>query len=400
MDQGLKEKPGTSVASPIDWVARARAIAPEIESAGSRTESERAVPLDIMDRIHEAGLFRMLLPRSIGGGEGTPLDFMEVMEVVASADASTAWCLGQGLGCSLVAGFLDPAITREIFGDAKAVMAWGPTNSTAKATKVDGGYKVSGKWRFASGSRRATWIGGHCLVVQPDGSPVLNKAGKPISRTMLFPIGKAKMTDVWDVIGLRGTGSDDYEVQDLFVPEAYTSWRDSEPDRRERGPLYSIPLLTAYGMGFAGIALGIGRAMLEHFKVVAEKKVAGGANAPLRENAVIQSGVGQCEGKLRSSRAFLVEMIGKTWESACRGEPYPMEQRALLRIAITGAMNQAREVADWAYQAAGTNAIFEKGPFERRFRDMHTVAQQGQAHLSNFEFAGKALLGIDPGHRV
>jgi alkylation response protein AidB-like acyl-CoA dehydrogenase len=115
---------------------------------------------------------------------------------------------------------------------------------------------------------------------------------------------------------------------------------------------------------------------------------------------VIQSGVGLAEGKLRSSRAFLVEMIGKTWDSACRGEAYPMEQRALLRIAITNAMNQAREVADWAYQAAGTNAIFEKGPFERRFRDMHTVAQQGQAHLSNFEFAGKALLGIDPGHRV
>ena len=157
---------------------------------------------------------------------------------------------------------------------------------------------------------------------------------------------------------------------------------------------------SAYGMGFSGISLGIARAMLDAFVGLAEKKVAGGASGPLRENAVIQSEVAQAEGKLRSARCFLIEMIEQTWETAKRNEPYPMQQRALLRIAITGAMNQALEVADFVYQAAGTNSIFEKSPFERRFRDIHTVSQQGQAHRSNFEFAGKALLGIDPGHRV
>jgi indole-3-acetate monooxygenase len=401
MDQGVKEKPqARDETGSVDWVARARALAPTIEAAAARTEQERAVPTDIMDRLHEAGLFRMLVPRSLGGGEAGPLAFMEVLETIAAADGSTAWCLGQGLGCSLVAAFLDPKIAHEIFDDPKAVVAWGPTNATAKAVKVDGGYRATGKWRFASGSRRATWVGGHCNVVDVDGKPVLNGHGKPVSRTLLFPIGKVKLTDVWQVIGLKGTGSDDYEVNDLFVPDAYTSWRDSEPDRRERGPLYNIPLLTAYGMGFSGISLGLARAMLDAFVVLAEKKVAGGSSAPLRENAVIQSGVAQAEGKLRSSRAFLVEMIEATWDSAQRGEPYPLKQRALLRIAITGAMNQALAVADFAYQAAGTNAIFEKGPLERRFRDIHTVSQQGQAHLANFEFAGKALLGIDPGHRV
>lgn len=401
MDQGMTEKPKTQNQSQTtDWIARARALVPTIEAASAQTEQERAVPTAIMDKLHEAGLFRMLLPRSLGGGEATPRAFMEVLEAVATADASTAWCLGQGLGCTLVAGFLDPKVAHEIFDDPKAVLAWGPTNATAKAIAVDGGYRATGKWRFASGSRRATWLGGHCNVVDADGKPKLNSHGRPVSRTMLFPIAKAKLTDVWQVIGLKGTGSDDYEIDDLFVPDAYTSWRDSAPDRREKGPLYNIPLLTAYGMGFSGISLGIARAMLDAFVVLAEKKVAGGASGPLRENAVIQSEVAQAEGKLRSSRSFLIEMIEATWESAKRNEPYPMHQRALLRIAITGAMNQALEVADFVYQAAGTNAIFEKGPFERRFRDIHTVSQQGQAHRANFEFAGKALLGIDPGHRV
>jgi indole-3-acetate monooxygenase len=401
MDQGMAEKPkAQNFASTTDWVARAKAIAPTIEAAAQQTEQERAVPVAIMDKLHEAGLFRMLLPHTFGGGEATPRQFMEVLEAVAMADASTAWCLGQGLGCSLVAAFLDPKVAHEIFDDPKAVVAWGPTAATAKAVAVDGGYRATAKWRFASGSRRATWLGGHCNIVDADGKPKLNSHGRPISRTLMFPISKAKMSDVWQVIGLRGTGSDDYEINDLFVPEIYTTWRDSAPDRREKGPLYNIPLLTAYGMGFSGISLGIARAMLDAFLVLAEKKVAGGASAPLRENAVIQSEVAQAEGKLRASRGFLIEMIEATWETAKRNEPYPMQQRALLRIAITGAMNEALEVANFVYQAAGTNAIFEKGPFERRFRDIHTVSQQGQAHRANFELAGKALLGIDPGHRV
>lgn len=371
-----------------------------IEAAAPAIEKEREVTREVMAALHKARLFHMLVPKSLGGGEADPLAVMGVLEAVAAADASTAWCLGQGLISALVAGFLDPKAAKEIFGEPNAVVAWGPTNSTAKAVKVEGGYRATGKWRFASGSRHATWLGGHCNVVDADGKPVMGANGRPVSRTLLFPRAKAKITDVWQVVGLRGTGSDDYEVSDLFVPDAYTSWRDSKPDRREKGPLYSIPLLTAYGMGFAGIALGIGRAMLDNFVKLASTKVAGGTHSTLRENAVIQTGVAQGERKLRSARAFLVEMIGKTWESAKKGEEYPMEQRALLRIAISGAMNEAREVCDFAYQAAGTNAIFEKGPFERRFRDMHTVSQQGQAHLSNFEFAGQALLGLNPTHRV
>ena len=401
MKQNLKtQSDAGSRAAAIDWVARAGRLAPVVEAAAARTERDTQVPQDVMAALHDAELFRMLLPRSLGGGEVTPLAFMEVLEAVSAADASTAWCLGQAQGCTFAAAFLDRGVAQEIFGKPDAVLAWGPPNRSAKAIAVDGGYRVSGEWMFASGSRHAAWLGGHSFVCEPDGTPRLDADGKPIIRTMLFPITSAKITDVWQVIGLRGTGSDNYAVTDLFVPEAYTTWRDSAADRRETGPLYNIPLITIYGIGFAGVALGIARATLDAFIRLAAEKVPGRAAHVLRDNEVIQSQLAQAEAHLGSARAYLVEMIEATWETACTADGFPLDQRARLRVAITYAMNQAREVVNFAYQAAGTTAIFESNPFERRFRDMHTVSQQVQAHLSNYESAGKAFLGLEPGPRV
>lgn len=383
-------------AGAVDWVARAKALCPMIAAASDRIERDRELPPEIISALHEAELFRMLLPRSIGGGEADPLAWMEVLEAVSAADASTAWCLGQGQGCTSAAAFLDAAAAQEIFGKPDSVLAWGPGNRTAKAVAAEGGYRVSGEFMFASGSRHADWLGAHCAVMEPDGSPRMDEAGKPVDRTMLFPKSSAEMIDVWQVIGLKGTGSDNYAVDDLFVPEAHTFRRNARADLRETGPLYRIPLLTLYGMAFAGVAIGIARAMLDEFIDLAANKVASRTAGVLRENAVIQSEVAQAKGRLGSSRAFLVEMIGQTWETACSGEEFPLEQRARLRVSITWAMNQASEVADFAYQASGTTGIFETNSFERRFRDMHTVSQQGQAHRSNFEAAGQVLLGLQP----
>ncbi len=397
MAQKLKDRTGADGgAEAIDWVARARTLCPMIEAASDRIEQDCELPPEIVGALHDAELFRMILPRSLGGGEADPLAYMEVLRAIAAADASTAWCLGQGQGCSTAAAFLDPDAAREVFGKPGSVLAWGPGNASGKAVAADGGYRVSGEFMFASGSRNADWLGAHCTVCEPDGSPRIGANGRPVDRTMLFPKASATITDVWQVVGLKGTGSDNYAVSDLFVPEACTFQRNSAADRRETGPFYRIPLLTLYGIGFAGVALGIARAMLDEFIALAANKVAARTSGVLRDNAVIQSSVAQAEGRLGSSRAFLVEMIGETWQTACSPDEFPLDQRARLRVAITWAMNQAREVADFAYQAAGTTAIFERNRFERRFRDMHTVSQQGQAHLSNFEAAGQALLGLQP----
>jgi alkylation response protein AidB-like acyl-CoA dehydrogenase len=395
----MNTKPNTD-ALQRDWVARARDIAPMIEAASDRTEAEGKVPKDIMDAMHDAELFRMCLPESLGGGAASPLEMTQVCETIAGADASTGWCLGQALGCTMAAGYVAHEVAQDIFGPKDAVLAWGPPGK-AQAVPVDGGYMSTGQWRFGSGSRNATWLGGHSPVVDADGNRVMNDNGSPKMRTMLFKKSEAEMIDVWQVIGLKGTGSDNYKTENLFVPEAYTTWRDSQPDRVEQGPFYSIPLLTCYGMAFSGLTLGIARSMMESFKELAVDKVGGGMTTVLRENAVIQSNVAECEAKILSSRAFLVEMLEEYWDCLCAGDEPSFDVRARLRLSITYAMNQAREAATYAYHAAGTNAIFESNPFERRFRDIYTVSQQGQGHKSNYEPVGQVFMGLPPsGHRV
>jgi alkylation response protein AidB-like acyl-CoA dehydrogenase len=388
--------------APVDWVARASALAPAIEAAGDRIEAERRIAPQIVTALHEAGLFRMLLPASLGGGAADIVAFNQVIETIAAADASTAWCLAQQVASTQAAGFLDPKIAHEIFSTPDGAVAWGPP-SGAKAVVADGGYMVNGRWRFASGSEHCPWLGGHCAVIEADGKPRLDQRGGPVMRTMLFRKQKATFHDIWHVIGLRGTGSNAYEVRDLFVPEAYTTWRDLPADRRDDRPLSNIPLLTLYGMGFSGVALGLARASLDAFMTLATTKkpaAAHGAPVLLRDNSVVQSRVAKATGRLQSARAYLHDMLRQFWDAATANRAVTLEERAQLRVAITGAMEQARRVVDFAYHAAGTNAIFQGSPFERRFRDMHTVTAQGQAHLSNFEGAGQALFGIEPAQRL
>jgi alkylation response protein AidB-like acyl-CoA dehydrogenase len=386
-----------------DWVARARALAPTIEAAASRTEQERKIPADVLGAMHDAGLFHILLPVSLGGGAADLATFNQMIEAVARADASPAWCLAQSVASSHTAGFLAPKIAQEVFGASDALVAWGPPAGIAKAVPIEGGYSLTGKWRFASGSANATWMGGHATVFDTPDQPRRDAKGQPVNRTLLFPKEKATITDSWRVMGMRGTASNDYEVTDLFVPQEYSTWRDSKADQRQYGPLYNIPMLTLYGVGFSGVALGIARACLDAFMRLAQTKKSGGgvgSTVVLRDNAVIQAGIARATARLRSARAFLLQMLRETWESSTTSGALSLEQRAHLRLAITGAMEEARKVVDFAYHSAGTTAIFEGSAFERRFRDLHTAMAQGQAHLSNFESAGQALFGMEPSQRL
>jgi alkylation response protein AidB-like acyl-CoA dehydrogenase len=385
-----------------DCVARARALAPLIAANAARTEQEREITPEVISALHDARLFRMLLPRSCDGLEVDPASFMQAVEELAKADASTAWCVAQASGCSMSAAYLAPEVAREVFGNADAVMAWGPGpgGSDAKAVAVAGGYRVTGTWSFASGIKHAGWLGCHCLVFEPGGVPRLQPDGKPFERTVVIPKASAEVTDVWRVIGLKGTGSDRYAVDDLFVPAAYTFTRESPDDRREAGPLYRVTTFQLYGVGFAAIALGLARAALDSFVALAADKVPMSRTSVLRENAVIQSQVALAEAKLASSRAFLLQALSATWEIASRGEALPLSQRAMLKLAGTYAAHQGKDVVDAVYHAVGATAIFESNPFERRFRDVHTVMQQVQSHFANFELVGQVLLGLPSPSRL
>lgn len=381
-------------------LARARTLAPLIEGASADIERLRAIRHDILDALHEQRMFRLLLPRSVDGEEISPPAFFRVIEQLAQADASTAWCVAQNAGCSVAAAYLRPEVAREIFGDAKAVLAWGPFGPNSKAVVVDGGYRVSGEWMFASGSRHSGWLGAHCTVVEADGTPRVDADGRPLERTMLFPKAKAEIKDVWHVVGLKGTGSDNYAVRDLFVPEEYSFTRESAQERRETGALYRFTIYHLYGIGFAAIALGIARSCLDTFIDLAKNKIPRGQAKTLRDNAVVQAKVALSEAKWQSSRAFLAQVLDELWVTASGGDSLTIDQRTKLRLAATYAIHQSKDAVDTVYHTAGTTAIFESNPFERRFRDIHTVIQQVQAQSPNFELVGQLLLGLKPSSRL
>lgn len=379
MDQTDRAAPAGS-----EYLMRAQSLGPTVATYAEEIERNGELPGALVATLQDKHFFRLLQPRSVGGLELDPVSYVPIIEEIASHDASTAWCLGQNNGCSMTAAYLEPAVAKDIFGPDDGILAWGPGPATID--RVPGGYRLSGNWSFASGSHHATWLGAH--VPEPDGQGAV--------RTLLFPKSSAKMKAIWRVVGLRGTGSDAYSVSDLFVPEEYTVLRGPGIRARETGPLYRFTRGNLYAAGFACVALGIARGMLTTFIELASEKVPRGAKGTLRENAVIQALVAESEAKLRASRCFLMDTLRQMWsEVEMRGEFTP-SQGAMLRLASTWAIHQARDAATALYHAAGATAIFDENPFERRFRDMHTACQQSQGRPVHLQSVGQILLGLEP----
>ena len=387
------DKEPTGADSP--YLARVHALAPRIAAAAGQIEKERRIPGPLLDAMIDAELFRMLLPRSVGGAEVHPLTFMHVIEAMAKTEASPAWNVCQNSVCAMVAAYLPPEVAAHIFKDRRSILAWGPPSPETRAVVCDGGYRVTGSWSFASGGRHATWLGGHVPIYEADGTPRLKNDGTALGRIALFPAEAATLTDVWHVIGLRGTASDTISVEDIFVPHRHTVLRDDLSEKREPGLLYCFRTMTMFACGFASLALGIARALLDELIALAAGKTPRGLPSNLRENAATQSEVGQAEANLRSARSFLMQTVSEICAGAEVAGEVTVEQRMTIRLATTHAIRQARQVGNFAYEAAGTTAIFADNPFERRFRDLNSVAQQLQGRRSHFETVGKFLMGLD-----
>ena len=375
-------------------IARAAAVSAAVAAASDEIEAGRRLPPALLDRLHEAELFRLLLPRSSNGIETDPVTFFHVIETIARADASTAWCLSQAGGCAMSAAYLDLPVAQAIFGDPRAVLAWGP-GPKVRAVECDGGYKVTGVWAFASGGRHATWLGAHCPIFAADGSPRLEANGVQEERTMLVRSQDVEWTDIWNTVGLRGTASDQFALNDFFVRSDHSITREFDRECRESGPLYRMGSGTCYQVGFAGVACGIARGALDCFVDVARNKVPRGAKSTLRDNAVVQSGLAQAEVNLRAARGFVLQSMADIWKHLCAGASITVEQRITVRMAATNAIHKAREAVDFAYNAAGATAIFEGHPLERRFRDIHTVTQQLQGQIRHFETVGAWMMGVE-----
>jgi alkylation response protein AidB-like acyl-CoA dehydrogenase len=379
-------------------VAAARALGPAIEAAAERIEHDRRLPAELVDALFDAGLFSMLLPASLGGAEVDIPTFARAVESLARTDGSVAWCVGQANGLAAYTAYLDPAVAREVFApERRTILANGPgeSNRPGRAVKTDGGYRVSGRWMFASGIGHATWLLAVCHIYARDDTPTLDARGKPAQWLMLIPKGTATLHDSWHVSGLRGTGSQSFSVSDAFVPTAY-SIHFAPEDRQERGALYLFTNNGIFGPAFGSVALGLAHASLGALVDFASGKIPRGMERAIHENASVQATVAIAQARLGAARAYLHQTLAEVWDAVARDGLLTVEQQVAVRLAATHATHESAAVVDTAYSLAGSNAIFEDRPFERRFRDVHAVTQQLQGRKAHYEGVGRFLLGLPP----
>ncbi|MCA1645487.1 MAG: acyl-CoA dehydrogenase family protein [Chloroflexi bacterium] len=375
----------------------ARAFRPALEQAAAQIEHDRRLPATLVEALFDAGLFTMLLPAALGGAELDLPTFIRAVEEIARADASVAWCIGQANGLAAYMAYLDSVTAREVFAHGRTILANGPGegNRPGRALEVDGGYLVTGRWLFASGIGHATWLLAICHLVLADGRPHVDPDGKPAVRLMLIPKSSATLHDVWHVSGLRGTGSQGFSVTDLFVPASYVIWFARE-QCTQSGPLYLFSNNGIFGPAFGSVALGLAQTSLASIVDFAAGKVPRGMERSIRENATVQAAVATAHARLGAARTYLHQILDEVWQAVARDHVLQVDQQVAVRLAATHATHEAAAVVDTAYSLAGSNAIFEDRPFERRFRDVHAVTQQLQGRHAHYEHVGKYLLGLEP----
>jgi alkylation response protein AidB-like acyl-CoA dehydrogenase len=380
-----------------DYVAAARGLAPGIEAEAAYIERNRRLPTALVEALLDAGLFRMLLPRSLGGAELDLPTYVRAIEELARADGSVAWCVGQANGLFNYVAHMDPSAAQEVFASGREILANGPGegNRPGRAVETDAGYQVTGRWMFASGIGHATWLIAVCQLYAPDESPRLETDGKPAQRLMLVPKHLVELHDVWHVSGLRGTGSQSFSLSDHFVPRRHAI-RVMPDTRQEQGPLYLFTNNGFFAPAFGSVALGLAHTSLAAILDFAVGKVPRGMDRSIRDNPTVQASVALGQARLGAARTFLHTTLSEVWEAVSRSGELRLEQQVAVRLAATHATHEAAAVADTAYTLAGSNAIFEDLPFERRFRDIHAVTQQLQGRRAHYENVGAYLLGLEP----
>jgi indole-3-acetate monooxygenase len=375
---------------------RARALQPLLDAHGAEMDRRREVTPEVVEALVQADMLRLLLPRSLGGQEMQLVDYARTIEALGYADASVAWFINQSNVSSATSAAAMPHDTAlAVFGPANVGLAWGARHSRSKAIKVQGGYRLTGTWSFASGGRHTTWLGAHSAVQNPDGTPLIaDHKGRQDDRSFVFLRSEAKIIDDWQVLGLRGTGSDSYSVEDLFVPDERAPARDSLAERREKGPLYVLGSTLLYATGFCSVTLGVGRRLFESYIELARGKHSRASPSAMAVNQANQREIGLLEARLSAARAFLHEAALEAYDAAAAGK-LTLDHRIRLRLATTHGMNEATDVSIISYRAAGTTAIMNSAPFERRFRDAMSASQHLQAMMPHVEMVGRHILGVD-----
>ena len=369
-------------------VARARELQPLVRQHADRAESERTLPREVVSALARAGLFRIAAAASAGGAETDPRSQILAIEAISEADGAAGWTLMIGIE---VLGFASASLRADVAEEVIAkhpehVMS-GALNPLGTAVVVDGGVRASGRWPFASGCLHSDWFWGQCVV---------DENGRRRALEVLVPRSDFHVIDTWNVAGLRGSGSHDVEIRDVFVPDRFTTQVSTER-MRETGPLFRLPAMTRLAYNKIGVATGIARGALDAFAALASERVPRGMRAPLRERPLAQTSYAEAETKLRSARAFAFEAIDEVWHEVCAHRQPTPKQRAFVQLACSQAVAASAQAVELVHSAAGTSANQLGSPLERRIRDVRVVGQHITVSPALIEPAARVLLGLESG---
>ncbi len=360
-------------------------LAEQIRAASDAMERERQMSASLAADMAKSGLFRMLVPSEYGGFESHPGDYYDALARCARHDGAVAWVLMIGTTTSTMAAGMSDEWARRIYAEAPEVITCGVTAPVGRATPVDGGYRVSGKWPFGSASGVSQWICGGSMVDGDD-------SGRPY--LMLFDASDVTIHDTWHTSGLCGTGSHHFEANDVFVPEGRYSVMGAAG--RIDSPLYRFPTLGLLALGVSAVSIGIAERAIEAFIELAGGKTPTGSAKPLAMRSSAQAVLAQAIADVESARAFAHQCIDRAWEAAEAGERLGKEDRANLRLAASNGTWRAAGAVDALYHAAGGSAIYLSSDLQRCFRDVHISTQHIMVGKPTLEVVGRVHLGLDP----
>jgi alkylation response protein AidB-like acyl-CoA dehydrogenase len=372
-------------------VAAAEALAPTIVAYREQMEQERRLPLTVVEALRQAGAFRTPMPRAWGGPEADPLTTIRVIEALSRADGSVGWCVMIGCDGGYFTAFLDQDVAREMYPDLDAVSG-GVARPVGRAVAVPGGYRVSGRWPFASGCQHSDWMSVGCMIYD-DEAPRRGPDGAPEWRMCMTPAATGEVIDTWTSTGLRGSGSHDYALADVFIPEERTFSLLTSPIRRD-GPLYQFRRI--FLAKHLGVPLGIARAAIDALTEMAQSKPSE-PGMLLRDEPHIQAVVAEADALVGAARAYTFDVIGDLWATLVAGDEPSAAQRARFRLCIVQVHRMCVEAVDLMYHAAGGSAVYAGHPLDRCLRDIRTIYQHAVNSPRTYTTAGKVLLGLPAG---
>ena len=376
--------------------AKRQALLDAVESlrnvflAGSdEAEAKGTLPQATVDAIYESGLFSFKTPQVLGGAEADAMIQLDVIEAASRIESSAGWCLMIGAGSlANMAAFLCDEAIDEIFAGGKAPKTAGVAAPSGEATPVEGGYRVSGRWSFASGIRHSQWVSSGAMIVG-------GKADQPQHLRIVVPTSQAQIHDNWEVVGLRGTGSCEYSLSNVFVPQRFT-WAGGEAGPQRGGPNFLLGRPGMQTTGHCGFALGVGRRALDAVTELAQSKKRGyrGSTELVADRGSFQRFLGESDLRLRAARNLVLETIEEAWASVCQGiTPLPPLQ-ARMRASATYSTEVAADVVSQAFRFGGGTAMFSSHVLQKCLRDINAAAQHNMVSDRAYENHGQFALGF------